>query len=112
MVVKTPPDILKLALWATSLSPVLSNLNAWVGGVDRMMARAAAQGASLLMLPELLCEQWLVFAPREPNGQECGQVPGPPNICGSSRMRPPVNDRSMKKRLTRRASGKRMVTFQ
>ncbi len=64
------PESLRVALWATSLTPVLANVESWVKGVDRTMSRAAGQGASLLVMPELLCEQWLAFAPRGLRGDQ------------------------------------------
>jgi predicted amidohydrolase len=56
-------DTLTIALWATNLEPALASLDDWVAGVDTMLARAAADGAAMLVMPEYACAQWLGFAP-------------------------------------------------
>lgn len=56
-------DTLSIALWATNLEPGLASLDAWAAGVDAMLARAAADGARLLVMPEYASAQWLSFAP-------------------------------------------------
>ncbi|SME89529.1 Predicted amidohydrolase [Tistlia consotensis] len=61
----SPPDSLKVALWATNIAQPLNGLDGWAALVDRRMAEARAQGAELLVMPEYCSEQWLSFAPAE-----------------------------------------------
>ncbi len=56
-------ETLTIALWATNIEPALNGLPAWAAGIDAMLARAAADGAALLAMPELVTSQWLSFAP-------------------------------------------------
>ncbi|MGH6946277.1 MAG: nitrilase-related carbon-nitrogen hydrolase [Kiloniellales bacterium] len=58
-------ETLTAALWATNLARPLADLADWAAGVERQLAAAKAEGASLLVLPEYMCEQWLSFAPPE-----------------------------------------------
>lgn len=56
-------ETLTIALWATNLEPAVASLEAWTVGVSAMLARAAADGAAMLVMPEYACAQWLSFAP-------------------------------------------------
>jgi predicted amidohydrolase len=57
------PETLTLALWAVNLARPLNGIGAWAAAVDAQMARAKAEGADLLVMPEYMSEQWLSFAP-------------------------------------------------
>jgi predicted amidohydrolase len=61
---------LGVALWATNLSVPLNGIDAWAASVDEQMARARAQGAELLVMPEYAAEQWLSFAPELAGSEE------------------------------------------
>lgn len=55
---------LSVALWATSLTPRLNGIGAWIAGIDAKLAEAKRQGADILAMPELAAMQWLSFAPQ------------------------------------------------
>ena len=55
---------LSVALWATCLTPHLNGVGAWIAGIDAKLAEAKAQGADILVMPELAAIQWLSFAPQ------------------------------------------------
>ncbi|MDQ2696769.1 MAG: nitrilase [Pseudomonadota bacterium] len=57
------PETLTVALWAANLEPPAVSLAAWIAAVEARLAEVQAGGASLLVLPELACVQWLGFAP-------------------------------------------------
>ncbi len=58
-----PPETLTLALWAVNLAKPLNGIGAWAAAVEAQMAKAKAEGAELLVMPEYMSEQWLSFAP-------------------------------------------------
>lgn len=57
-------DTITVALWATNLGLPLESLDDWLVAVEARVAAAAADGAALLVMPELASKQWLRFAPR------------------------------------------------
>jgi predicted amidohydrolase len=56
-------DRLSLALWAVNMAAAPRSLDEVDAGIDAKLAEAAHAGASMLMLPEYISEQWLAFAP-------------------------------------------------
>jgi predicted amidohydrolase len=56
-------DRVTLALWAVNMADAPRSVDAVASGIDRQMAEAARNGASVLLLPEYVSEQWLAFAP-------------------------------------------------
>jgi predicted amidohydrolase len=62
---------ISLDLWAANLEVQPPDLEAWLAGVERRLAGAAARGAQLLAMPEFACAQWISFAPPDlpPAGQ-------------------------------------------
>ena len=54
---------ISLDLWAANLEVQPPDLDAWLAGVERRLASAAARGAQLLAMPEFACAQWVTFAP-------------------------------------------------
>jgi predicted amidohydrolase len=62
---------ISLDLWAANLEVQPPDLEAWLAGVERRLANAAARGAQLLAMPEFACAQWIAFAPPglPPTGQ-------------------------------------------
>lgn len=65
-------ETLTIALWATNLEPDVASLDDWAAGVEAVLARAAADGAALLVMPEYAAAQWLSFAPALP---PTGEIP-------------------------------------
>ncbi|MFW8637511.1 nitrilase-related carbon-nitrogen hydrolase [Cribrihabitans pelagius] len=68
-------------LWAANLEPAVPDLNTWLNQLEARVAQTAARGASMLVLPEFACAQWLSFAPADlPKDNilgwlfECGQL--------------------------------------
>ena len=57
-------DTITLALWSTNLGRPVATLDKWLADVDAKLARAAAEGAGILLAPEYWCEQWLAFKPK------------------------------------------------
>jgi predicted amidohydrolase len=60
---ETTPDTLTLALWAVNLKQPLNGIGGWAAAVEAQMAKAKAEGAEMLVMPEYMSEQWLSFAP-------------------------------------------------
>jgi predicted amidohydrolase len=56
-------DRLTVALWAVNMADTPGSLAEVASRIDARMAEAAAAGASALILPEYLSEQWLPLAP-------------------------------------------------
>ncbi len=52
-------------LWAVNLEPVSPDLQTWLARLEAHVAASADRGASMLVLPEFACAQWLGFAPIE-----------------------------------------------
>lgn len=55
---------LSIALWATNLALPVKDMNDWAALVEAQAAQAAEKGASVLLMPEYMAEQWLHFAPK------------------------------------------------
>ena len=49
--------------WAVNLEPVSPDLQTWLARLEAHVAATADRGASMLVLPEFACAQWLGFAP-------------------------------------------------
>lgn len=60
-----------IALWATNLGFRVGSVGDWAAVVEERVARAAEEGAGLLLMPEYVAETWLSFKPEglEPTGE-------------------------------------------
>jgi predicted amidohydrolase len=60
-----------VALWAVNMAAAPADAGGFVAAVDARLAETAGAGAELLVLPEYVAEQWLVWAPADlPENQE------------------------------------------
>ena len=50
-------------LWAANLESVSPDLQTWLANLEAHVVATADRGASMLVLPEFACAQWLGFAP-------------------------------------------------
>ncbi len=62
-VVKDPPELLTLGLWAVNLADPVDSLDQWLDRAAHRIDRAAAAGVELLLLPEWVAAHFLSFAP-------------------------------------------------
>jgi predicted amidohydrolase len=51
------------AAWVPNYATRFSNMDEWLGMVERIVIQAAQAGAQLLLLPEYVSESWLGFCP-------------------------------------------------
>lgn len=54
---------LTIAHWVMSMTQHVDSLENWIDCVQEKLSKAAEQGADILVMPELACEQWMHFAP-------------------------------------------------
>ena len=57
-------------LWAANLEVAPDTLQSWIASVEARLQQSAARGASLLVMPEFCCAQWLSFAPADLPAEE------------------------------------------
>lgn len=53
-----------IALWPANLNGELGSMPDWLERVEERLSEADRAGASILLMPELACLQWLRFAPK------------------------------------------------
>lgn len=61
-------EVFSADLWMANLQEAPDSLESWLDGVEARLTDAAARGASLLVMPEFACAQWLAFAPEGATG--------------------------------------------
>lgn len=74
-------ELVSIDLWAANLEPAVQDLQTWLAGLETQVARTAARGGHMLVLPEFACAQWLSFSPADlPTANtmgwlfECGEI--------------------------------------